>query len=115
MVLKGILRKNGYPLKLIDTCVKLFINKIRTVKPVVHTVPKKEVTLILPFLGSVSLNIRTSLQCLFHDKLPHCKLKVIFTARTRLRNFFQFKDSLLECLRSGLAYCFTQSRIHWQD
>ena len=49
-ILKCILSKNGYPEKVLDLCIKIFLNKIhRENKIVVDTVAKKDVYFTLPF------------------------------------------------------------------
>ena len=67
--LKTILMKNNYPPKLIDPCIKSFLNKFYTPKVIVHNVPKRNVFVKLSFLGRTSFQIRKKLQKLFSDKL----------------------------------------------
>ena len=55
--LKTILIKNNYPLNFIDSCIKLFLNKLYTPKVMVPNVPKRNVFVKLPFLGSTSFQI----------------------------------------------------------
>ena len=43
-------------------CVKSFLNKLYTPKVVVPNVPKRNVFVKLPFLGSTSFQIRKKLQ-----------------------------------------------------
>ena len=57
--LKEILKKNAFPIKLIDSCIKNFLNKKLTEKPVKLTAEKKNLVIILPFLDKVSLDLRT--------------------------------------------------------
>ena len=101
--LKTILIKNNYPLNFIDTCIKSFLNKLYTPKVMVPNVPKRNVFVKLPFLGSTSFQIRKKLQKLFSDKLTSCNLKIIFTSPVRVKNFFTFKDKLSKMLLSGLV------------
>ena len=58
--LKTILIKNNYPLNFIDSCIKSFLNKLYTPKVVVRNVPKRNVFVKLPFLGSNSFQIQRS-------------------------------------------------------
>ena len=44
----------------------------------VPNVPKRNVFVKLPFLGSTSFQIRKKLQKLFSDKLTSCNLKIVF-------------------------------------
>ena len=48
--LKEILKKNAFPINLIDSCIKNFLNKRLTEKPVTLTAEKKDLVIVLPFL-----------------------------------------------------------------
>ena len=85
--LKNILIKHNYPLNFIDLCIKSFLNKLYTPKVVVPNVPKRNVFVKLPFLGSTSFQIRKKLQKLFSDKLTSCNLKIVFTSPIRVKAF----------------------------
>ena len=102
--LKTILIRSNYPLNFIDSCIKSFLNKLYTRKVVVPNVPKRNVFVKLPFLGSTSFQIRKKLQKLFSDKLTSCNLKIVFTSPVRVKSFFTFKDKLPKMLLSGLVY-----------
>ena len=102
--LKTIFIKNNYPLNFIDSCIKSFLNKLYTPKVMVPNVPKRNVFVKLPFLGSTSFQIRKKLQKLFSDKLTSCNLKIVFTSPVRVKTFFTFKDKLPKMLLSGLVY-----------
>ena len=70
----------------------------------VPNVPKRNVFVKLPFLGSTSFQIRKKLQKLFSDKLTSCNKKIVFTSPVRVKTFFTFKDKLPKMLLSGLVY-----------
>ena len=55
--LKTILMKHNYPPNFIDSCIKSFLNKLYTPKVIVQYVPKRNVFVKLPFLGSTSFQI----------------------------------------------------------
>ena len=93
--LKEILRKNAFPIKLVDNCIKNFLNKKFLNTPVTLTVKKKELFIVLPYLGNLSLALRTRLQNSISKSLPFCKIKVIFKSTTRLINFSVLK---IKCL-----------------
>ena len=107
--LKIIFRKNGYPNKVVDFCIRNFLNKIFQPREVVTTVPKKQHVVLLPFLGPLSLQIRTKITKLFNEKVPYCNLKVVFRSTRRLSNCFSFKDRIPKSILSGLVYKFTCS------
>ena len=50
-----MLKKNAIPINLIDSFIKNFLNKRLTDKPVLSTAEKKDLVIVLPFLGKVSL------------------------------------------------------------
>ena len=74
-----------------------------------YDVPKKEVLLVLPFLGSVSLKARTRLTKLFRKSLHCCNLQIIFKSPCRLSSLFCLKDKLPKHLLSSVVYKFTCS------
>ena len=110
--LKDIINKNGYTLKMIDNCIKKFLMKKFTVKPVVDTVEKKDISLILPYLGTGSLALRTNLVKLFARSLPFCKIRVVFKSGNRLGNYFSFKDKIPSSLISGVVYHYKCGRCN---
>ena len=75
--LMKILRKNAFPIKLVDNCIRNFLNKKFLNTPVTLTVKKKELFIVLPNLGNYSLALRTRLQNTINKNLPLCKIKVI--------------------------------------
>ena len=110
--LKEILRKNAFPIKLVDNCIKNFLNKKFLNTPVTLTVKRKELLIVLPYLGNVSLALRTRLQNSINKNLPFCKIKVIFKSTTRLSKFFHFKDKVSFNLRSNVIYKLSCGRCN---
>ena len=76
MRLRSILAKNSYPLEFVDQCVNAFLNK--KYKRPVHTVEKRTETIVLPYLGKLSLEIRNRLKKYVNKHVSNCKLLVIF-------------------------------------
>ena len=60
--LKETFFKNGYPEDFINKCFKKFLDNIQIVKGTTLTVEKKSLVLVLPYLGSISLQTRTKLK-----------------------------------------------------
>ena len=117
--LKEILRKNAFPIKLVDNCIKNFLNKNFLNTPVTLTVKRKELLIVLPYLGNVSLALRTRLQNSINKNLPFCKIKVIFKSTTRHSKFFRFKNkvplnlylNVVSCARCNATY-YSESCRH---
>ena len=57
---KNVLKKNSFPVT--DKYIKIFLNKQFSQKILEHTVPKKELFIVLPYFGMSSLCLRTHLQ-----------------------------------------------------
>ena len=92
--LKEILRKNVFPI-VVENCIETFLNKTFWHTPVALTVEKKELFIVLPYLGNLSLALGRHLQKSINKNLPFCKIKVTFQSTTCLSNFFCFKDKVL--------------------
>jgi len=106
--LKDILLKNAYPLFIIDKCIEKFLLKVynkSTEK--VDNEEKQEVTVSLPYLGKLSVDIKKSLVNIFKSTAPHLKLRVIFVSNIRLKNCFSFKDRISDDLQSLILYMYT--------
>ena len=101
---KNTLRMNSYPDGVLKSCIQTFMRKLVRPKVAVHTVAKKEVLLVLPYLGHVSVCLREKLHVLFSSSFPYCKLRLVFRSNLRLRSLFSFKDKLPTHLRSCLVY-----------
>ena len=93
-----------------DSCIKNFLNKRLTEKPVTLIAEKNDLVIVLPFLGKLSLDLRTRLRNSVGKNLPFSKIKVIFKSSTSISNFLQFKDKMPYCLRSNVVYKFSCSR-----
>ena len=105
--LKKILSKNAYPQKFVDKCIQKFLNNVYIQTPKVPSVPKKELIIILPYLGNMSQIVKTKLTKTMSKHMKFCKLSVIFQTNNRLKNYFRFKDFIPETLRSSLTYKFS--------
>ena len=95
-----------------DKCIKIFLNKQFSQKILEHSVPKKELFIVLPYLGMPSLCLRTRLQKSINSSISFCKIKFIFKSSKRLANIFRFKDKTPLCLRSNTVYKFTCGRCN---
>ena len=76
--------KNNYPRDLIDKCINKFLDRVLTAKIVVSTLLKKDLMIVLPYLGKLSLQIRTRINCVMKSKLPYCNSRRAFQTKCRL-------------------------------
>ena len=75
-------------------------------KPVFTTVKKLELRIVLPYLRNISSITKKRLTRCIGKHLKFCKLKIIFQAGNRLKNYFRFKDRVPETLHSNFVYKF---------
>ena len=104
--LEGIFQKNDCPKNFIDKCFKKFLNNVHLVKENVPTVEKKHLLLVLPYLGTISLQSRTKSQQALKGVSNCCKLEIVFNSQIRLSNSFPYKYPIPKDLISGAVYKF---------
>ena len=105
--LREILKKNRYPSRIIEQSIRSFLNKLHVPKKVIPTVPKKELFIVLPYLGTLSSNLKQKLRTCFKNSLPQCNIKIILKSTNRLSSLFRFKDVIPKELQSHLVYKFS--------
>ena len=105
--LKQIFKLNGYPIQFIDRCIKQFLQKLYVTKAIQDTVNKKQLLLVLQFLGSQSFSVRKRLQSCIRNHLPYCSLRITFQSKTRLSSLFCFKDIIPKEVNPHHVYKFT--------
>ena len=87
------------------------MDNIHVVKETTLTVEKKSLVLVLPYLGSVSLQTRTKLKKLLKNILNCSKLQTVFKSKTRLGNNFHFKDQIPKILLLVLFINFSVNSL----
>ena len=108
--LKNTFLKNLYPCKLIDKCIKKFLNKKFSITE--PNIPQKDITesnckyVTLPYIGNFSKVTRTKIQKLVKNFCkPDVQLNIVFTI-FKIKNYFSTKDPLPECFKSHVVYSF---------
>ena len=91
---------------MVDKCIKELLDKILAPKPVVSTVPKKNLVIALPYLDKLSLQIGVRINCIMKNKRPYCNIRFVSQTKFKISNFFIFKDKIPSFLRSGIVYKF---------
>ena len=79
---------------------------IHVVKETTLTVEKNPLVLVLPYLGSISLQTRTKLRKPSKNIPNCCKLPIVFKNKAILGKNFHFKDQIPKDLTSGIIYKF---------
>ena len=104
--LKIIWLKNGFPLKVVEMLIKRFFDNIFVKKVHKTTVEKKKLIISLEYLGKHSLEVKKKLEKIISDQIPFCKISVVFSSKTKIKDFFSFKDKIHKNLKSLVLYKF---------
>lgn len=107
-VIKTNLMKNQFPEKLLDSIITNFVSKQTSQTAVsddIHTVPKKELLLVLPYLGHEgSRKLNRNLTSLISKVYPQVDLRFCFRTTVRIANLFRFKDTIPKRFKSFVVY-----------
>ena len=98
--IREILKKNIDPLEIIELSIKSFLNILYVPKKVIPIVNKKEFFLILPYLETMSSNLKQKLRTCFKNSLPQCNIKIILNSTNRLSSLSRFNDVIPKELQS---------------
>ncbi len=105
LVLKSLLVRNGFTLPFVDSVLKKFLNAAhRPPKATVATVNRKNVFMVLPYCGVISLQVRTRIMSLCRKHFPQVSFRIVLKPSCRISNMFPYKDTVPMLLRSGLIY-----------
>ena len=84
----------------------MLVNKESTSKDAINKETKKQLYLVLPFMGKMSALVKSGLARSLHKRLPFCKVKIVFKTSNRFRSYFSFKDVVPEPLCSCQIHNF---------
>jgi len=103
-----ILTSNNFPKPLIDKHIGKRLTLIRKEKnQPQQSVEKAKVFIPLYYIGPHSLMIKKTLDTLLRKFYPQINARIIFRTKRKLANFFQYKDSVEDVLRSMVVYMHT--------
>ena len=102
--LKKHLSRNGYPRGIISYHMNDVVNKHRNKPKDIITVPKKEIFIVLPYLGIQSKIVTQQLKSCIYKFYGCFNPKIIFRNTRRIKSFFPYKDRLHRSLRSKVVY-----------
>ena len=70
----------------------------------ITTVPRKTLFLVLPYIATQSLRLKTKIKELFKDQLPSGKLEITFKSTQRMSSCFSFQDVIPRTSLSHVIY-----------
>ena len=103
--LKDLLSRNGYPRGVITYNMDDVVNRNQNKpKEPITTVPKRDVFIVLPYLGLQSKFIPKQLKSCIYKFFGCINLKIIFRNTHCINSFFPYKDRLNRSLKSKVVY-----------
>ena len=112
--LKSSLARNLYPTRLIDRCIRIFLNKI-FVSGERDDINKKDLQtryVILPYIGDYSKVAKNKIKKLIK---AFCKdnisINLVFTT-CKVKNYCSTKDRIPSCFKSNVVYHFNCTRCN---
>ena len=63
-------------------------------KQIIQTAEKKQVAIVLPYMGMISTELKVKLHKTFKQLLPASGLRVIFKVSLGMKNYFNFKNKI---------------------
>ena len=88
--------ENAYPQKFVDKCIQKFLNNMFIQRLQIPTVPKKELIIILQYLGKLSQIVKTRLTKIMNKHMKFCKLRVFSKLIIDLETTFTSKTLFLK-------------------
>ena len=88
---------------------KIVSSKLYVTRPIKDALNKKQLLILLPFLGAQSFLVGKQLQSCIRNYLPYCSLTIAFQSKTKLSILFHFKDIITKEINSYLLYKFMGS------
>ena len=91
---------------------QFFLYKLYVPKQFVPAVPKRDLLVFLPFLGTFYLSLRKCLYKSISKSSPKYNIKVIFQSKNWMSSLLKFKDSIPLYLHSHHIYNFQCSNCN---
>ena len=98
-----LFRNNGYPRGIITYNMNDVVTRNRSKDPIT-TVPKRDVFIVLSYLGLQSKFITKQLKYCIYKFYGCVNPKIIFRNTHRIKSFFPYKDKLSRSLKSKVVY-----------
>ena len=92
--LKQKFLSNGFPAWLFDSSVGYFLNNVYNPPPTSYAIPKKNVVIVLPYLGYISIYVSRKLRRLINKFFPMIDLRIIYSRGHSIRNCFHIMRKL---------------------
>ena len=102
--LKERFELNRYSIQFTDRCMKEFLQTLYVTSAIQDTVNKKQLLVVLRFLGSQFSLLTKRLQSCIRTHLPCFLIRISFRSKTRLFSLFCFKDIKFKEISSHIVH-----------
>ena len=87
--------------------IENFVNKLHVAKVVKLTAARKELILVLQYLGQQSFEIRNRIQCYINKNSPVFNLKVVFQFKKNFPHYLLLKIKITKCFTLTQFKCLS--------
>ena len=105
--LKKFFCSNGFPLHMINTTIKSFLDKRYSNPEQKFSVPKLVKYFVLPYFGKQSLAMQKEFITILTKFYPYLDPKVVLKNNFTIGSLFRFKDVIPKHCRSGVVYKYS--------
>ena len=102
--LQKLFVNNSFPLKLLQSITRKFLQKHIDPPVPITTVPKKLIYFSLPYFGHKSDLMKKELQSFLSNCYPAINFRIILSNNSSIGNFFSFKDKIDSLLCPHVVY-----------
>ena len=104
--IKNFFSENGFPVKIVSSFIRKFLNARYLKIPKTFDVPKLERYFVLPFFGPDSEKLKREMTALLMRFYPFLNPRIILVNSFTIGSFFRYKDKLPKCCQSTVIYEF---------
>ena len=106
--LRSFFQKNGYPVSLVNKCIRRFLDSLYLKKERSSTIETGEDFYIsIPFFGHQSEKLKTELLSLLSKFYSNINFKIVLVNNFRIGSFFRYKDRIPKSMQASLIYEFS--------
>ena len=104
--IKSFFRSNGFPLGIVHSFIRKFLDSRYLKRPPTFDVPKLERHFVFPYFGAESERMRHEITELLLTYYAFLNPRIVLTNTFSIGSFFRYKDRLPKCCQSTVVYKF---------
>ena len=104
--IKRFFQGNGFPLRVINTFIRKFLDSRYTRIPKTFDVPKLQRYFVIPYFGVESEKLKRELLDILTSFYPYLNPRIIMINTFSIGSFFKYKDRLPKVCQSSVVYQF---------